>query len=906
MRPSLRTAALLGVLALGASFATSSPSPLGDRDVGLAAALERMGLRVDRAGILWLQRPPVGLWQSAAGSVPVVVRAAPGPDDPNDIYLVDARLSPEGVLLGVGDAYNLTETSAVDEQRPVGHGARFAFVERSLLGSAAASRVRLVDLSAPAVGEDSSEAGPAAPGDDGENTGAGVPWTRLQRVQAAITRLQQTGRLSGVGRWSYTIQPAAQMLAVSLQDGSLAIEADGRRALIRLGKPLDAPDWLATERTRDPRPGNLVTWAVDRVRAVPWVGDEGMQYIKAIAFSGLDVVLRGREAVTGDTGAQDIATDLGEDTLVAPTKAIQVDPEIGFPPPKLEPWVTPALASEGEWNAREDDPFIQTLPGLPPAFVTTFIRSDRLRKTSRVYIALWDPRQVELHTMAGLAEPKSATGETGPGLIPRAPEVMRRVAAACNAGFQSLHGEFGMMSDGMIYLPPKSYAATVAVLRDGSTAFGTWPNDATVPGDMLSFRQNLTPMVLDGQFNPYGRTWWGGTPSDWEDKTHTTRTGICLTQEGFVGYFYGSELSPEALGQAMIQARCSHGVALDMNAGHSGLEFYRVAPEQEMPALTEPLRGDWEREGDVPGMDGWKFRARRLIRGMGLMYFPRYIKREGRDYFYMTLRHVLPGPPLAAPKDGEAASPWQVKGLPQHGFPYALALTETMLGNGRKTRVLKLDPRMVTTTASEVDATAPAGASAPDAGAPDAGATPGATSGPQTVVAFAQPVLPAGEPLLSLWASPEAFSLSVEAPVSDAVRLAWGRGAGAVPKARAALGVQLEAGMLVYVELLPEAGSAPRGPAAPTEAAALVALLEQLGVDTVAVLEQPLELALGGDTDLAGQAVRLSGGAEVRLFRKQGPGGRRIFASTPIVPLKEWYPLQSKRIRYFKKRDPDP
>ena len=30
------------------------------------------------------------------------------------------------------------------------------------------------------------------------------------------------------------------------------------------------------------------------------------------------------------------------------------------------------------------------------------------------------------------------------------------------------------------------------------------------------------------------------------------------------------------------------------------------------------------------------------------MNFPRYIKREGRDYFYLTLRYVLPGEPMAS------------------------------------------------------------------------------------------------------------------------------------------------------------------------------------------------------------------------------------------------------------------
>ena len=245
--------------------------------------------------------------------------------------------------------------------------------------------------------------------------------------------------------------------------------------------------------------------------------------------------------------------------------------------------------------------------------------------------------------MAGTVEPKGATGEAGPGFIPRTPEVLKRVVAASNAGFQALHGEFGMMANGVVYLPPKPYAATVAVLRDGSTAFGTWPADTTIPEQILSYRQNMTVMVQDEKFNPYNRTWWGGTPPGWADKTHTVRTGICVTKERFVAYFYGADLSPDALAQAMIQARCAFGLALDMNAGHSGLEFYEIGPFDELEPIKQPLQFDWQHEGEVPGLDAWRFRARRLIRGMGLMHFPRYIKREGRDFFYMTLRHVLPG-----------------------------------------------------------------------------------------------------------------------------------------------------------------------------------------------------------------------------------------------------------------------
>ena len=136
-------------------------------------------------------------------------------------------------------------------------------------------------------------------------------------------------------------------------------------------------------------------------------------------------------------------------------------------------------------------------------------------------MTLWDPRQVALHMEAGTVEPISATGEHGSGLIPRVPEVMEHVVAAFNGGFQAQHGEYGMQANGIEYLPPKPYAATVVELRDGSNGFGAWPDSAAVPDDVIGMRQNLTALVENGKFNPWGRTWWGGAPPGWPDQIHT-------------------------------------------------------------------------------------------------------------------------------------------------------------------------------------------------------------------------------------------------------------------------------------------------------------------------------------------------------------------------------------------------
>lgn len=836
-----------------------------DRRTALSRVLQERGLVVVPDDVAWLDRPsgPLG------GAARAIVRAAPAKGEPNDVFVVDTRLSPDGVLLSVGDAHNLTETSSADESKLILHGQRIAYVAHPLLAAEVAPTAHLIDLG-------------------GQPAKSTAGWSLLERLQNAVINYQQTGQLAGVVKRTFAVEPedkkpgedaspeAAPEVSVDLDGAALTIRSAGRAAVIALDQPgAAAPPWIRTDAPELSRPGNLVTWAVDRVRHE--VGDVAMQTVKAVAYTALEIVLRHKESVTGDTGAEDIAKDLGTNELEPPVRSLPVDPEIGWPPAPLEPLVFPTLGGEGQWNPLDKDPYVRTNEGLPPGFLTTFIRTDKTRKVTRVYVALWDPRQVELHMMAGTVEPKGATGEAGPGLIPRTPEVMKRVVAASNAGFQALHGEFGMMADGVVYLPPKPYAATVAVLRDGSTAFGTWPNDPLIPEDILSYRQNMTVMVQDMKFNPYGRTWWGGTPPGWADKTHTVRTGICLTKERFVAYFYGADLSPDALQLAMVQARCVYSIALDMNAGHSGLEFYKVAREDALEPLKVPLQYDWQSEGDVPGLPGWTFRARRLIRGMGLMSFPRYIKRENRDFFYMTLRHVLPGPALVPvvqkpPLAGEGA--WRLKGLPQHGFPYAIALSELRPDASRpdlKLRILQMDPRMVSASAS---------------------AKPG-----KTVAVFAAGDKPTGE-TPSLWHSAGAFFIGPQPPVPDAVRLAAGEpvtpnGAPAV----AALGVNDDGGMLLYAEL-----EAP--PAAPSAADGkmLGDFLKQIGCSSRLLLARPLGVALGGDTDLAGHAVHPpSGPGAVRLGRVPGPGAHRMFQDTPVVPFDVWYPLQQKRIRYFKK-----
>jgi hypothetical protein len=303
-----------------------------------------------------------------------------------------------------------------------------------------------------------------------------------------------------------------------------------------------------------------------------------------------------------------------------------------------------------------------------------------------------------------------------------------------------------------------------------------------------------------------------------------------------------------------------------MNAGHTGLEFYRAGPRGTLPKLPQRLDDLWEARGDVPGMPGWQFLGRRMIRLMALMNYPRYIGTEQRDFLYLTLRPILPGNPVPAvvqpAEPGEGA--WRTHGLLQQGWPPAIATTHLRPDAARPETgvgIVKLDPRFVR--------------------APRAGET-----GVKRVVEFRTPAA-RKDMALSLWHSPErGFALAKEPPDGQATRISLGYGAEerAAIAATAAIGIDQD-GMLLYARVTEGANPSNDG-------ALLRSLLASLGCESLLFFPSPLgvELAAPGE-----EAPVSAPGSGVVLVRAEGPSARRIFTETPIVGPKRWAPLQTRR-----------
>ncbi len=883
LRFALRLVPLVGLVAWAMHGRTTVPADARNPSDALARALASEGLEAVGEDVAWIDPPP-SFGRTLEGKSRAVVRAKAKGESQHDIYLVRARRSPEGVVVSLEGVHQLTRTAGVDETKPVVDGEWVAFATAA---GGSTMGFDLYDLSC----EDPH-------GTDG--------WKKFNKAQNAIANLQRTGSTKGVQRRHYTVDPPATAASlawvsggthVSEKEAPLEVMADGQKIVVdrRADNAVVGAERARFEKVVKAKPGDLITWTVDRVRAVSWLGPQFIEFLEYHAFKTRDTLKSKFPGVFAEDAAKEVAQDLGS----AKIKPTYTDPEIGWPPAQLDVVVKPPLPNEGVWLGTDDDPFVGKNAGVPSAFVQTFVRTDPTRPYARVYVTLWDPRQVALHMMAGTVEPVSATGEVGTGQIPRTPEVLNKLVAGFNGGFQAIHFEGGMQVDGVMYLPPKPYAGTVAEMRDGSTSIGTWPDgQPEVPDEIQSFRQNLVPLVKDGQLNPYKQVKWGGTPPGSTDSIHTTRSGVCITKDGFVGYFFGYDMTPELLGRGMISARCTQGMHLDMNAGHTGFEFYRVAPNGELPDLMRGLQGDWEAENSVPQLPGWSFRARRMIKGMPHMLFPRYIARDGRDFMYLTLRSVLPGEklvPRVAPADpGEGV--WRTKGLPQHGFPYAIATT-TIRPDAKhpevRARVLKVDPRAVK-VATDKQPKQPVLALAvttPGAGPAPSGSAPAlSTSAPASVPVTAK----ATKPTTQLWLSTGSFAIGAGSPGPGAVSLFGGDvpSPGNLGTASALVGVTDDDGTLVLATSEQPAG------------VILEKLLHQLGCSQVMIAPKGLELRLGGSLDLSGELAKTSlpANATITLERAQAPSARELFPQTPVVDPTVWQPLQARRVRYFGKK----
>jgi hypothetical protein len=253
----------------------------------------------------------------------------------------------------------------------------------------------------------------------------------------------------------------------------------------------------------------------------------------------------------------------------------------------------------------------------PPAyFYRTVIRPDPDRPYSELVLIALDMRQLELGMQAGYEDPKPTTGEPGEGHIPPDPKIYGRVVGTFNGAFKTQHGAYGMMVNRRVLLPPVKGGATVIVNDAGEVGLGSWPPSDEIPREIVSYRQNLDPLVEDGVANPTGRRLWG-----WQiegTSVMTQRTALCVTAAGHLYYAWAEEIDGPTLGKGLRQAGCSYAMHLDMNPAHSGFVYTDI---------VNPKKAEYH-----------------LKLADDRMTIPpeKFVRWSAKDFFYVMVRDATP------------------------------------------------------------------------------------------------------------------------------------------------------------------------------------------------------------------------------------------------------------------------
>ena len=276
--------------------------------------------------------------------------------------------------------------------------------------------------------------------------------------------------------------------------------------------------------------------------------------------------------------------------------------------PVLEAFIKDGkMPGEGVWS-------IEGLPGgdkkKGPLMARAYIRPDEKRPYAVVNLLYLDLARAEVRPVAGTIHPISTTGIKGPGAIPEDDDTRSRLLCGFAGGFQAVHGGYGMMVDGDVYIPALPAIATACFFADGSMKIGVWGKETADSPSLVSYRQNLPPLILDGKYNS-SNTFWGYTPKVMQS-AYTWRTGMGLTREGKLIYAAGNPVIAETLAKAMIAAGVITGMQLDMNISNVMCEIYSV----EKPA------------GGKPGVKPALF-CKGLILKEGM-----YLQPQTRDFFY--------------------------------------------------------------------------------------------------------------------------------------------------------------------------------------------------------------------------------------------------------------------------------
>ncbi|AKT40964.1 phosphodiester glycosidase family protein [Chondromyces crocatus] len=332
---------------------------------------------------------------------------------------------------------------------------------------------------------------------------------------------------------------------------------------------------------------------VDGVRAV--VGPEPIAWIEDVAYGMADRVNQLRYGTTPPKTFWEepaLPTEETEEDAILPASVTVpvAASERAAPLPFTPPYKKVATAADGTWIpiAHADD------RGGDPILWKSVVHPDPRRGFAAVAVVAIDLRAAEIRLVAGTQEPVAVhklPDELRPGVVPQ--ERTDDLLAAFNGGFKAMHGNYGMMLDGVKFLPPRKRACTIAFHREGGVRIRTWSALKADAPSFTSYRQTPPCLVEQGNLNAglsESNRNWGSTVSG---ETIIRRSALGIDETGrFMFYGLGEAVSSETMGRAMKTAGAHDAAQLDVNHAYPRFLLYTHGVAGEPPIAESSLIPD--------------------------------------------------------------------------------------------------------------------------------------------------------------------------------------------------------------------------------------------------------------------------------------------------------------------------
>mgnify|MGYP001593701484 FL=1 len=239
---------------------------------------------------------------------------------------------------------------------------------------------------------------------------------------------------------------------------------------------------------------------------------------------------------------------------------------VTWPPPNITNRMG-MLEDEGIWV-----PYIYDSSGRVAAY-RTFLQPDRERPYVVTAVVVFNLSVTRLGYVPGTIEPASTAKFYRPGTIPMEDKQPGVLLAAFNGGFQTRHGNFGVMHDTFVLVPPRPDIATLALYHDGRITITPWDAKLYDNKEVRTWRQNGAMLIYNNEINPESTdknklldNWCGNVTHVVGEEVVTWRSGVGLSaNKQFLYYVAGPSLTVNTLANVFKTIGAKDAMQLDIN-----------------------------------------------------------------------------------------------------------------------------------------------------------------------------------------------------------------------------------------------------------------------------------------------------------------------------------------------------